>query len=124
VFLNLISNGFMPPPTQEAGTELEPTLAPHKARQPGEIRSAIKYRIPLEVKRKCSIPFFHDQARGRGYRTWLSMSHDIVVKQHGGKIDVDTMPGAFTDSLLRCRGQRWLKHKPEAQIERLHPRRR
>jgi len=28
------------------------------------------------------------------------MSHDIVVKQHGGKIEVDTMPGAFTEFII------------------------
>jgi signal transduction histidine kinase len=28
------------------------------------------------------------------------MSHDIVVKQHGGKIDVDTEPGAFTEFII------------------------
>ncbi len=28
------------------------------------------------------------------------MSHDIVVKQHGGKIDVDTVPGAFTEFII------------------------
>ena len=25
------------------------------------------------------------------------MSHDIVVKQHAGSIDVDTRPGEFTE---------------------------
>jgi len=28
------------------------------------------------------------------------MSHDIVVKQHGGKIDVDTEPGVFTEFII------------------------
>ena len=28
------------------------------------------------------------------------MSHDIVVKQHGGKIDVDTEPGGFTEFII------------------------
>jgi signal transduction histidine kinase len=28
------------------------------------------------------------------------MSHDIVVKQHGGKIDVDTEQGAFTEFVI------------------------
>jgi signal transduction histidine kinase len=27
----------------------------------------------------------------------LSMSHDIIVKQHGASIDVDTEPGKFTE---------------------------
>ena len=37
-------------------------------------------------------------------RSWLfvelachSMTHDIIVKQHGGKIDVATEPGQFTE---------------------------
>ena len=30
----------------------------------------------------------------------LSMTHDIVVKQHGGRIDVETMPGEFTEFVI------------------------
>jgi signal transduction histidine kinase len=28
------------------------------------------------------------------------MSHDIVVKQHGGRIDVETEPGTFTEFII------------------------
>lgn len=28
------------------------------------------------------------------------MSHDIVVKQHGGTIDVNTEPGVFTEFII------------------------
>ncbi|MGC1866268.1 MAG: hypothetical protein WA720_08880 [Pseudolabrys sp.] len=27
----------------------------------------------------------------------LSISHDVIVKQHGGIIDVETTPGEFTE---------------------------
>jgi two-component system, NtrC family, sensor kinase len=27
----------------------------------------------------------------------LSISHDIIVKQHGGSIEVDTQPNEFTE---------------------------
>jgi two-component system, NtrC family, sensor kinase len=30
----------------------------------------------------------------------LSMTHDIIVKQHGGRIDVETEPGAFTEFII------------------------
>src|ERR1700739_2392285 len=33
----------------------------------------------------------------------LSMSHDIIVKQHGGTIDVATEPGVFTGLRSYCR---------------------
>ena len=28
------------------------------------------------------------------------MTHDIIVKQHGGRIDVETEPGAFTEFVI------------------------
>jgi signal transduction histidine kinase len=45
-------------------------------------------------------PFFTTKPAGEGTGLGLSMSHDIVVKQHGGKIDVATEPGAFTEFII------------------------
>jgi signal transduction histidine kinase len=28
------------------------------------------------------------------------MSHDIIVKQHGGRTDVETEPGLFTEFII------------------------
>jgi signal transduction histidine kinase len=42
-------------------------------------------------------PFFTTKPAGEGTWLGLSMSHDIIVKQHGGRIDVETAPGQFTE---------------------------
>jgi two-component system, NtrC family, sensor kinase len=42
-------------------------------------------------------PFFTTKPAGEGTRLGLSISHDIVVKQHAGSSEVDTQPGEFTE---------------------------
>ena len=53
--------------------------------------------IPPEVKDKMFNPFFTTKPAGEGTGLGLSLSHDIVVKQHAGSIEVDTRPGEFTE---------------------------
>ena len=53
--------------------------------------------IPPEVKEKMFNPFFTTKPPGEGTGLGLSLSHDIVVKQHAGSIEVDTRPGEFTE---------------------------
>jgi signal transduction histidine kinase len=54
----------------------------------------------LEVKEKMFNPFFTTKPAGEGTGLGLSMSHDIVVKQHGGTIHVDTEAGHFTEFII------------------------
>jgi GAF domain-containing protein/sensor histidine kinase YesM len=105
VFLNLISNGFYAATKRkEAGAGgFEPTLSASTKNLGNKVEIRIRDNgtgIPLEVKEKMFNPFFTTKPAGEGTGLGLSMSHDIVVKQHGGKIDVDTEPGAFTEFII------------------------
>jgi signal transduction histidine kinase len=105
VFLNLISNGFYAATKRkEAGEEaFEPVLSATTKNLGSRVEIRIRDNgtgIPLGVKEKMFNPFFTTKPAGEGTGLGLSMSHDIVVKQHGGKIDVDTEPGSFTEFII------------------------
>ena len=53
--------------------------------------------ITPEVKEKMFNPFFTTKPPGEGTGLGLSLSYDIIVKQHAGSIEVDTRPGEFTE---------------------------
>jgi GAF domain-containing protein len=105
VFLNLISNGFYAATkrNEAAADGFEPTLSATTRNMGNKVEIRIRDNgtgIPLEVKEKMFNPFFTTKPAGEGTGLGLSMSHDIVVKQHGGTIDVDTEPGAFTEFII------------------------
>ena len=56
--------------------------------------------IPPEIREKIFNPFFTTKPTGEGTGLGLSMAHDIIVKQHGGRIDVETEAGAFTEFII------------------------
>jgi signal transduction histidine kinase len=102
VLLNLISNGFYATARRkaEAGDGFEPMLTVTTRNLGDKVEICIRDNgigIPNEVKDKIFNPFFTTKAAGEGTGLGLSMSHDIVVKQHGGTIDVDTQVGTFTE---------------------------
>jgi signal transduction histidine kinase len=105
VFLNLISNGFYAATKRKESSngDFEPTLSATTRSLGNRVEIRIRDNgtgIPQEVKEKMFNPFFTTKPAGEGTGLGLSMSHDIVVKQHGGKIDVDTEPGAFTEFII------------------------
>ena len=99
-------------------SDLQWLLRDHQARRAGERRAyepvlaastkdlgdSVEIRIrdngtgiPPEVKEKMFNPFFTTKPAGEGTGLGLSLSHDIIVKQHAGTIEVDTKPGEFTE---------------------------
>jgi signal transduction histidine kinase len=102
VFLNLISNGFYAVTKRKAhdGTGFEPVVSATTKDRGDHVEIRIRDNgtgIPPEVKEKMFNPFFTTKPAGEGTGLGLSMSHDIIVKQHGGTIDVVTEPGQFTE---------------------------
>ncbi|AMA57254.1 GAF domain-containing sensor histidine kinase [Bradyrhizobium sp. CCGE-LA001] len=106
VLLNLISNGFHAVTRRKAdgaaGYEATVIAATRDRGDRVEIRIRDNGTgIADEVREKMFNPFFTTKPAGEGTGLGLSMSHDIVVKQHGGTIDVATKPGAFTEFTIR-----------------------
>jgi two-component system, NtrC family, sensor kinase len=52
------------------------------------------------MREKIFNPFFTTKPTGEGTGLGLSMTHDIIVKQHGGRIDVETEPNVFTEFII------------------------
>jgi signal transduction histidine kinase len=104
--LNLISNGFYAATKRlkETGEEgFEPTLLATTKGLGSTVEIRIRDNgtgIPAELKEKIFNPFFTTKPPGEGTGLGLSMSHDIIVKQHGGKLDVDTKPGLYTEFII------------------------
>jgi signal transduction histidine kinase len=102
VLLNLISNAFYATAKRkaEAGDGFEPTLCAATKNLGNKIEIRIRDNgtgISAEVKEKIFNPFFTTKPSGEGTGLGLSMSQDIIVKQHGGTIEVETEPGQFTE---------------------------
>ena len=102
VLLNLISNGFYA--TTKRSMEISDGFNPTLSAATRCLGDTVEIRIrdngagiPTEIKEKIFNPFFTTKPTGEGTGLGLSMSHDIIVKQHGGSIDVDTEPGKFTE---------------------------
>jgi two-component system, NtrC family, sensor kinase len=106
VMLNLIGNGFYAARNRANRTTdpgFEPTLR-LTTRDLGE-QVEIRVRdngtgISDAVRDKIFEPFFTTKPAGEGTGLGLSLSYDIVVKQHGGQLTVDSEADAFTEFVI------------------------
>jgi len=103
VLLNLISNGFYAAMKRKAEDGLDgyqPALTAATRNLADRVEIRIRDNgagIPPEVREKMFNPFFTTKPPGEGTGLGLSLSFDIVVKQHAGLIEVDTQLGKFTE---------------------------
>ena len=102
VVLNLLTNAFYAVQQKQktAGPDYKPTLEMSTGLKNGAVEIKVKDNglgIPENIKDKIMQPFFTTKPTGEGTGLGLSMSYDIIVKGHGGKIDVNTKEGEFTE---------------------------
>jgi signal transduction histidine kinase len=106
VLLNLIGNGFHAAHKKwldGAPDGFQPALSVATRALPGRVEIRVRDNgggIPEAVKARIFEPFFTTKPAGEGTGLGLSLSYDIVVKQHGGTIDVVTEPGGFTEFVV------------------------
>jgi PAS domain S-box-containing protein len=103
VLLNLISNGFYATMARKAelrGEAYEPTVSASTQDLGDSVEIRIRDNgtgIPPAVKERMFDPFFTTKPAGEGTGLGLSLSHDVIVNQHAGAIDVETLLGAFSE---------------------------
>ena len=102
VLLNLFNNAFYAvqhkQKTGDAG--FKPIVEVSTAVKGKHIEIKVKDNgigIPDDIKEKIMQPFFTTKPTGEGTGLGLSLSYDIVVKGHGGKIDINSKEGEYTE---------------------------
>ncbi|MGZ3873422.1 MAG: tetratricopeptide repeat protein [Mucilaginibacter sp.] len=105
VLLNLFTNAFYA--TQErrkaAAIGYKPTVEVTTASKKGAVEIRVKDNgngIPEQIKDKIMQPFFTTKPTGEGTGLGLSLSYDIVVKAHGGTIEIESKEGEFTEFII------------------------
>jgi signal transduction histidine kinase len=101
VILNLFNNAFYAVQQKQktVGGNFKPMVEISTAAINGGVQIKIKDNgigIPDAIKEKIMQPFFTTKPTGEGTGLGLSLSYDIIVKGHGGKIDINSQEGEYT----------------------------
>ncbi len=104
-FINIVDNAMyaIQKKQQQLGDAFTPTLSVQTQRQDRGVKISIRDNgmgIPLEHQNKIFEPFFTTKPTSDGTGLGLSMTHDIIVGQHKGTLDVKTDPGSYTEFVI------------------------
>jgi len=106
VLINLFGNAFyaVNQKAKTAGSNYKPTVEVKSSRQNGSVVISVKDNgvgIPEDIREKIMQPFFTTKPTGEGTGLGLSLSYDIIVKGHGGKIDVESKEGKGSEFIIQ-----------------------
>jgi len=102
VLLNLYTNAFYATQQKQkiAGAGYKPLVIVSTCYRENIVEVSVKDNgvgVPNEIKEKIMQPFFTTKPTGEGTGLGLSLSYDIVVKGHGGNIEIISEEGEFTE---------------------------
>ncbi|TRW24755.1 hypothetical protein FMM05_09645 [Flavobacterium zepuense] len=105
VLLNLFTNAFYATQQQKniEGEGFKPTVSITTIATGNSIEIRVKDNgtgIPDAIKDKILQPFFTTKPTGEGTGLGLSLSYDIVVKAHGGTIDIMSAEGKGSEFII------------------------
>ena len=118
VFLNLIGNGFYAVYKRQTNgneTDYQPTMRVATRNLGDSVVVQIRDNgtgIPRTAIDKIFDPFFTTKPTGEGTGLGLSLSYDIVVKQHHGRFEVESREREFTEFTVTL--PRTLPDEPES----------
>jgi two-component system NtrC family sensor kinase len=106
VLLNLFNNAFYAVQQKQktAGADFKPTVEVSTTAKGKTLEIKVKDNgtgIPDDIKEKIMQPFFTTKPTGEGTGLGLSLSYDIIVKGHQGKIDIATKDSEFTEFIIQ-----------------------
>lgn len=105
VLLNILNNAFyaVQERKKKAGPDYRPRVAVNTLAFADEVQVIINDNgigIPETIKNKILQPFFTTKPTGEGTGLGLSLSYDILVKAHGGRMMINSEEGKGTEIIL------------------------
>ncbi len=105
VLLNLFNNAFYAVGQKQktAGADYKPEVSVSTSTENGQVIIKVKDNgtgIPEAIKEKIMQPFFTTKPTGEGTGLGLSLTYDMVVKGHGGSINVNSVESQGSEFII------------------------